>query len=497
MSSKLSILKDISLGQRVAEEEADELQKYFVKTSDWDALASGKVDIVYGPKGSGKSALYTSLLQQDKLPALNGIGVVSAENPRGTTAFKQITIDPPPTEQEFTALWKLYIVVIAAKTIRKMQIDTTEARALLGALEEAKLLPAGDNLSYYFRATQEYVKRWMGRDKASVEHEIEFDALSGLPKLKRKVHYAKKSQISENRYLPVDEYLATADNILKSGKSILWIAFDRLDVAFADSPDLERNALRALFRSYNDMKGRTNICLKIFVRDDIWGRITQGGFTEASHITRSLHIEWVEEDLLNLVVLRLIASSALRDYYKVDGKALRASYDEQVSLFYRIFPDKIATGKNPKTLGWIISRTSDASGKGKPREVIHLIETARLQQITALERGAKPPSEELLIDRASMKAALPLVSKVYFEQTVLAEYPDLKLRLEALHGQKATQTVSSLSKLWGVSQAEALELAKRLTEIGFFEKKGEAEVVYRVPFLLRHALNMVQGQAAD
>src|ERR1700724_3138100 len=27
------------------------------------ALASGKIDVVYGPKGSGKSALYTSLLQ--------------------------------------------------------------------------------------------------------------------------------------------------------------------------------------------------------------------------------------------------------------------------------------------------------------------------------------------------------------------------------------------------------------------------------------------------
>lgn len=62
MSTKLQILKDISLGQRVAEEEADDLQKYFVKTDHWENLAAGKVDVVYGAKGSGKSALYTSLI---------------------------------------------------------------------------------------------------------------------------------------------------------------------------------------------------------------------------------------------------------------------------------------------------------------------------------------------------------------------------------------------------------------------------------------------------
>ena len=30
-----------------------------------------------------------------------------------------------------------------------------------------------------------------------------------------------------------------------------------------------------------------NIKLKIFVRDDIWQRISEGGFAEASHITKN------------------------------------------------------------------------------------------------------------------------------------------------------------------------------------------------------------------
>ena len=64
MPTKIQVLKDISLGERVAEEEADDLQKYFVKTTHWERLAAGSTDIVYGAKGSGKSALYTSLVQQ-------------------------------------------------------------------------------------------------------------------------------------------------------------------------------------------------------------------------------------------------------------------------------------------------------------------------------------------------------------------------------------------------------------------------------------------------
>ena len=57
-------------------------------------------------------------------------------------------------------------------------------------------------------------------------------------------------------FLPLDELLGLANGVLDEARLTLWIAFDRLDVAFAETPDLERNALRALFRAYNDLKGR-------------------------------------------------------------------------------------------------------------------------------------------------------------------------------------------------------------------------------------------------
>jgi ABC-type uncharacterized transport system YnjBCD ATPase subunit len=62
VQDKYEILRSISFGQRVAEEEADLLETYFVETDQWTRLFRGDIDVVYGPKGSGKSALYSLLI---------------------------------------------------------------------------------------------------------------------------------------------------------------------------------------------------------------------------------------------------------------------------------------------------------------------------------------------------------------------------------------------------------------------------------------------------
>ena len=95
------------------------------------------------------------------------------------------------------------------------------------------------------------------------------------------------------------------------------------------------------------MKAFPNIALKIFVRDDIWTRITEGGFTEASHITKSVRITWSEESLLNLVVLRLLNNQHLVDELDVETEEVRGNAAKQREIFYKLVPDQIDTGKNP------------------------------------------------------------------------------------------------------------------------------------------------------
>jgi len=85
----------IAFGHRVAEEETDVLSTYFVETDHWQRLYRGDIDVVYGPKGSGKSALYSLLLSKSTELFDRSILLVAGENPRGATAFRDLMTDPP------------------------------------------------------------------------------------------------------------------------------------------------------------------------------------------------------------------------------------------------------------------------------------------------------------------------------------------------------------------------------------------------------------------
>lgn len=498
MISKLEVLKQIRIGERVAEEEANELMKYFVETDQWHQMRSGEIDIVYGPKGSGKSALYTLLTKQEDHLFDAGILIAPAENVRGATVFRSIVSDPPPSELSFTYLWKIYCLILIAKKLRDYDVTYGEAKPLISALEKASLLPSVDSLSAMFRAVTIYVKGWINRDVKAVEYALTIDPSTGAPTFTRKTEFADIPEAQSLGNIPVEELLEIAGNALEKAGLEVWLLFDRLDVAFAESYELEKSALRALFRVYNDLKAYPAIGMKVFVRDDIWRRISAGGFTEASHITKSVHIVWGEEDLLNLIVLRLLNNPAFVEYVGVDPEEVKTNYSAQRDLFYKIAPDQVDTGKNPPTFNWMISRTTDASGNSVPREIIHLLEIAKNVQISKLERGDNEPAELQLFERIAFKEALPAVSKVRYEQTLLAEHPDMLEYLQKLEGEKAEQTINSLSQLWKMNIEKSEVIAKRLSEIGFFENRGTKEdPSFWVPFIYRSALNLIQGKAED
>jgi hypothetical protein len=64
------VLRRVDIGRRVAEEEKDQLSAYFVETDQWRRIYSGDVDIVYGAKGAGKSAIYSILLDDRTISSI-------------------------------------------------------------------------------------------------------------------------------------------------------------------------------------------------------------------------------------------------------------------------------------------------------------------------------------------------------------------------------------------------------------------------------------------
>ena len=491
---KRDLLEHLTIGRRVAEEESDELASYFVETNQWRKMLAGDVDIVFGPKGSGKSAIYATLLDRSRQLLDKKVVLVSAENPRGAPAFRDLVANPPASEAEFVSLWKLFILSLVGQALVQHEVKGEAARRVRSTLHDAGLLPGRlVTLRTIVRAAREHARRLMHAE--ALETTLNVDAQTGLPtSVSARITLAEPS--SRQRlagFVTADELLELANQALLDAGLTVWILFDRLDIAFAESRKLEARGLRALFKVYLDMMALRAIRLKLFLRTDIWRAITAKGFREASHITRQTTLAWGEPSLLNLVVRRLLRNPPLTAAYGIAEPDVLASADRQREFFDRLVPDQVDTEADRRTFEWLVDRIRDGTRQAAPRELIHLLQLARDAQLERLERGEPEPPGELLFSPEAFQDALPEVSRARLEQTIFAEYPDSRSFLLALEQQRTDQTLTTLAGIWQVDEDTASVIATGLVELGVFEQRGtRTNPSYWVPFLYQSALGMVQ-----
>lgn len=494
---KLDLLKNSRFGERVAEEEQDTLASYFVETDTWKQLLNGELDVIYGSKGSGKSALYSYLLKNGDNFTSQNIILVAAEELRGDPVFRQVLAKDEINEEEFRGLWLIYIITLVGKQLVRYKDENKEVATFVKTLEDESLLE-GTGLRRILSNARDYVKDFFGRIR-EWGGGIELDPITGAPKLSGSIIFHEPDRTQRKAGLiSVFDLLDMAQEALLSMNIKVWIMFDRLDVAFSDNPDTESVALRTLFRTYNDIRSKESIKLKIFIRDDIWKRITaETGFREGSHITKQVTIRWNDQDLLHLLTSRILENQVFQTYFGVTKEEVLKDSGRQSELFYSIFPDQVETGNNPKTFNWMVGRVKDGLGISAPRELIHLLNESRLAQIRQLETGTPENSYSEIIGRTALKDALVQVSSVRLNQTIYPEFPHLKPYIENLKEQKTEQDINTLLRIFGETRERTIEIVQKLVSIGFFEERKERagqSVTYWTPFLYRDGLEMVQGR---
>lgn len=493
---RLELLKQLSFGSQVAEDEVASLQDYFVQTDQWNRISRGDVDIIRGDKGAGKSAIYLLLTKNKDAFFDRNILLVSGENPRGATVFKDLIADPPASEREFIILWKLYTLVLICHQSRDFGINSPPINGVYGALEEAGLLERQLNLAGLLRTAQSIARRLL---HPKLEFGMEFDPNSGAPSgVIGRISLAEpNTELGRSGVTSLDGMFDKANQSLASSGFSIWVLLDRLDVAFAESHQMEANAIRALLRVYRDITAYDHISFKIFLREDIWSRVTSGGFREASHIIRFEVMSWTDPMLMNLAMRRILNNQPLCSELKIEKDEILGDFTKQEKVFNRIFPPQVEQGpQKATTFNWMIGRCADGTGTTAPREFIHLLNSIKDQEIRRLERGGLPPAGEQLFDRSVFKLALPIVSRTRLESYLYAEYNTEKQFIEKLAGQKTEHTPETLSMIWGLDRDAALSKANELVALGLFEARGtRTEPTFWVPFLYRDALNLVQGKA--
>jgi hypothetical protein len=493
----VELIRKATFGESIAELEAEKLKDYFLQTEFWNSIRNGSNDIIYGSKGAGKSALYTSLTNDVSKLFDENILVALAENPTGSTAFSNLTNEPPTSEIEFVRLWKLYFLVITVSVLDEYSVNDRDSKRVREILKDCDLVPAENRLSSFLKSCFDFIKSF--RNGKEISTTAEFDPVTGMYSgQKFSLSFGEPSKGDfERGLIPIEHVYELLHKSLKSNGIKLWIIIDRLDVAFVESEELETNALRALFKAYLDLAKFTEVKIKIFLRDDIWKRITSEGFREASHITKFQSLSWTRESLLNLLIRRILDNPDLVSQFAISKELVLSDIAKQEELFYRLFPEQIDVGsRKSKTMEWVLSRTKDGKGVNTPRELIQLFSHARSIELKRQDNGINELMSENILSRQSIKEAVAEVSKQRLEQTIYAEYPSLNKYMEALRGDKAEHSFDTLAEKWNVSIDVVASIAKKLENIGFFEPRGDSRNQrYRIPFLYRPYLEIVQGSA--
>ena len=478
MQTHKEILELLDLGADVAENDTG-LADYFVETATFSTILSGKVDVIRGHKGLGKSAIYKVLLS-GKYSDPNTI-IISASDATSSEIFRATQAEAS-TEDQFRLLWTAYLGSIIANEVCSRIPETRENRDELKQIKEflktlnlGKGKPSGSLIDSIKRT------RAFGFGLGA--------APDGMPTLNFNIELDQRKEpvlVSEEHFLAL---INMCVNVLRNAKQAMWILIDRLDELFKKNSSNEILSLRALLRSHLKIcaikQGQTDVRAKIFIRTDIYEKITsKEGFTNVTHF-RDLNIMWNVRSILALVSKRVTANNDI--VKKLVG--LKVNPDNPNEVWDILVPPRM---NSDKSQDWIAKTTSDSSGAFNPRNYITLLSLAIIKNRELLKTNPYGVNTDTALSSGSLISAYGELSRKRLDDTILAESPDVRHYVDKLRGADTYfDSPATLGNVLGMTDAETIELERvieRLIEVGLLKRHPSNR--FSIAFLYRVALKV-------
>lgn len=487
--NKIELLSDLKLGSSVAEYDRD-LDKYFINTNYVKELINNDYDIIRGVKGAGKTAMLVALTKnKGQYEKLKSVKLVQAINLTGDPDFKKAfdRIDDDVEQQMLVDAWKIYLINIAWKNVDSNFEKYNEVKKYL---KENNLITIKDSfldkILYSFqRVMPTKVTNTFNID-GSTTQALEFD---------RNVNTTDGNIQGDTPIIDFNNIFTKINDILKKNNCSLWIMMDRLDDAFPDKSKKSILALKTLFYAYKDISLYDNFKIKMFIRDDIYNDITDKRFTSLTHVAAntSTPIKWDREKLENLFIERLLYNENFKSYLQeMDIDYTELNEQKREIILQKFFKKQVDVGRNnPDSFGWIINHITDGLNIFTPRDLISLIDKAKHYQIEEWRLTNNSEQEDYFIGAAALRKAYETISKDKLDTQLYAEYPELKRHIEKFKDLKAEHNEDSLRNLLGLRWKSIIE---KLVNIGFIEEKKSTKI-WKIPFLYRAGLGVIQGKA--
>ncbi|MGW3614691.1 P-loop ATPase, Sll1717 family [Micromonospora sp. NPDC005163] len=469
----------LRFGQDVAEHD-ERLDSYFLRTGTYWALVHDEVDLVIGAKGTGKSAIARYLSRADAdIEQLNDVIIMPAFNIRGSILFKRL-INQVDADDEgiYRDIFLAYMVGLAGNYLIKTFQETTDVVALEEGIRSCGLIVDEPSPHSVWRRVLSRIRPRLGTTITIVDVNEPSDA---------SVAQAAASPL----LVSLDTLEGLLDLIHEALEQLdlrLWILFDRLDEAFPDRRDIEVAALRGLLRAHLDVCSfGTRLRPKLFLRLDIFDRITQKeGFVNATHL-RTTRIAWDSDAILHMIALRVTASSDRRELVGPTIKDILTTSAGRRRLCRSIFPKRM---ENLDPLVWLLLVTVDATREFNPRNVLTLLRSAQLAEIQIAMRdrtGLSGRKDTFVLSSRALHQGYKQLSTARMQDTLYAESTIARTYIEKLRGRAVRFTESEISERLGVRGEELEEVLRVLRYIGFLRNN---EGVFIVPPLYRPAFFM-------
>jgi cellulose biosynthesis protein BcsQ len=445
-----SIIESLQFPEVNAADPQQDLGLLFQRTTDFEKFLDDTNCLVRGRKGTGKTALYWLLLKHnrvalqlahgrlDNTTCLSGHGRFHESRP-SRDEFQVIHRSLKDRNGSWEAFWRAYLLF---RMIKESNFNFPKGKK-------------GEKFSDLKQILSELSgERWQ------YEHTQNLLRLSS----------------DSNLLLIVKDALDSFDEQVQHKSRRLWVLYDDLDEDFPEKDEVRQQALIGLFQLVQacDARRVTSIRFKIFLREDIWNRLS---FDNKSHFNgRDLLLQWNRVDFLRLALRQAIQSEEFKnlvDRFSPIESIDQASEEAVDRALEILWGSRRRSGNKAKYVTrWVYERLTDSSSTTFPRSLSILLKGARNQELTYKGQSSKQTPTDRLLRATSLEVGLKEASEERCD-AVREEYPYLRHFFDSLKGIQALLGKEELQAIWEESARDVSsvfdEFLELLSEIGIAE----------------------------
>jgi MinD-like ATPase involved in chromosome partitioning or flagellar assembly len=454
IEQRLPIIESLQFSEVNAADQSQDLSLLFQRTTDFERFLDDTTCLIRGRKGTGKTALYLLFLQHknvaqnlahgrlDNIVFLSAHGRFKKSRP-SRDEFQIIHQTLQEKSGTWEAFWRAYLL------LRCYQENLFKFPQIKKGAKFSQLKTTINNLPR---------ERWQS------------ECTQALLEL---------STNSQLRLIVKDAVSILLNEQAKDNSQKLWFLYDDLDEDFPESGEVRQQALTGLFQLVQSCDANrliTEIRFKIFLREDIWNRLS---FDNKSHFTgRDIILQWTRIDFLRLALRQAIQSEDFKNLVDrvspVAVESIDQANEQAIDKALELLWGSRRRGGNraKKVSRWVYERLTDSSGTTFPRSLSILLKEAKEQELNYKGESSSKLRTDRLLQGKSLEFGLKKASEKRCEE-IKEEYPNLTIFFDSLKGKSGFLSKEQLQEIWQDSVysiiANFYEFVSFLGEIGIIE----------------------------